>query len=125
MTHRASEVSHLVRVGQAFDLTATASDIAARGPFLRRVFTFGAPGGASPYGGFTVDAVGCQGSRRGNAHLHWHIAALPPGVPYERQQFHSLMTENGVLSPSPAEQAATAGLLRAAVAARGVLDAPR
>ncbi|MGW6575332.1 HIT family protein [Streptomyces sp. NPDC054945] len=65
------------------------------------------------------------GSRQGNAHLHWHIAALPPGVPYERQQFHSLMTENGVLSPSPEERAATAALLRAAVTARGVLVPPR
>ncbi|WP_314247497.1 (2,3-dihydroxybenzoyl)adenylate synthase [Streptomyces sp. DSM 40907] len=71
MTHRASEVSHLVRVGQAvgyvgppahegFDLTAMAADIAAQGPFLRRVFTFEAPGEASPYGGFTVDPAGCQ-----------------------------------------------------------------
>ncbi|MFB7268619.1 hypothetical protein ACFCXH_41790, partial [Streptomyces nojiriensis] len=64
-------------------------------------------------------------SRQGNAHLHWHIAALPPGVPYEWQQFHALMTENGVLSPSPAERAATAGLLRAAVTAREVLEPPR
>lgn len=71
MTHRAAEVSHLVRVAQAvgyvgprtdqgFDLTAMAADIAARGPFLRRVFTFEAPGESSPYGGFTVDPTGCQ-----------------------------------------------------------------
>ncbi|MFI1067793.1 HIT family protein [Streptomyces spororaveus] len=64
------------------------------------------------------------GSRQGNAHLHWHIAALPPGVPYERQQFHALMTENGVLSPSPAEQSATAALLRAALAARSAVPEP-
>jgi len=37
------------------------------------------------------------GSQQGNAHLHWHIAPLPPGVPYEQQQFHALMAENGVL----------------------------
>ena len=37
------------------------------------------------------------GSRQGNPHLHWHVAPLPPGVPYERQQFHALMMENGVL----------------------------
>lgn len=71
MTHRAAEVSHVVRVGQAvgyvgprahqgFDLTAMAADIAAQGPFLRRVFTFEAPGESSPYGGFTVDPAGCQ-----------------------------------------------------------------
>ncbi|MEV4896620.1 HIT family protein [Nonomuraea sp. NPDC055795] len=31
------------------------------------------------------------GSQRGNSHLHWHVAPLPPGVPYERQQYHALM----------------------------------
>src|SRR5262245_41806574 len=37
------------------------------------------------------------GSQQGNAHLHWHIAPLPPGVPYHRQQAHALMAEYGVL----------------------------
>ncbi|WP_328718764.1 HIT domain-containing protein [Streptomyces sp. NBC_00247] len=37
------------------------------------------------------------GSQDGNAHIHWHIAGLPPGVPYAEQQFHALMAENGVL----------------------------
>ena len=23
------------------------------------------------------------GSKQGNAHLHWHVAPLPPGVPYD------------------------------------------
>jgi diadenosine tetraphosphate (Ap4A) HIT family hydrolase len=27
------------------------------------------------------------GSRDGNSHVHWHVAPLPPGVPFERQQF--------------------------------------
>ncbi|MBX6749461.1 MAG: hypothetical protein IRY85_07255 [Micromonosporaceae bacterium] len=31
------------------------------------------------------------GSQQGNPHVHWHIAPLPPGLPYERQQFHALM----------------------------------
>lgn len=26
------------------------------------------------------------GSNQGNAHVHWHIAPLPPGVPYREQQ---------------------------------------
>ncbi|MER8032361.1 hypothetical protein ABTZ78_25745 [Streptomyces bauhiniae] len=56
------------------------------------------------------------GSRQGNAHLHWHIAGLPSGVPYERQQFHALMTENGVLTPAPAENADLARRLRARLA---------
>jgi histidine triad (HIT) family protein/ATP adenylyltransferase len=44
------------------------------------------------------------GSMQGNAHVHWHVAPLPPGVPYERQQFHALMAENGVLRLEPAQQ---------------------
>ncbi|MFE7186491.1 AMP-binding protein [Streptomyces erythrochromogenes] len=68
---RAPEVSHLVQLTQAvgyvgpstyegFDHTAMAADIAARGPFLRRVFTLRAPGTASPYGGYTTDPSGCH-----------------------------------------------------------------
>jgi diadenosine tetraphosphate (Ap4A) HIT family hydrolase len=26
------------------------------------------------------------GSRQGNAHVHWHVVPLPPGVPYGDQQ---------------------------------------
>ncbi len=26
------------------------------------------------------------GSNPGNAHVHWHVVPLPPGVPYEEQQ---------------------------------------
>jgi histidine triad (HIT) family protein/ATP adenylyltransferase len=58
------------------------------------------------------------GSRQGNSHLHWHIAGLPEGVPYGEQQFHALMTENGVLSMTPQQSAATAARLREAVAGR-------
>lgn len=56
------------------------------------------------------------GSRQGNAHLHWHVAPLPPGVPYERQQFHALMASHGVLDVDDAEQAALAARIRAAAA---------
>ncbi|MEU6314170.1 AMP-binding protein [Streptomyces sp. NPDC047014] len=42
------------------DHTAVAADIAARWPFLRRVFTLPAPGDSSPYGGLTTDSAGCQ-----------------------------------------------------------------
>jgi histidine triad (HIT) family protein len=59
------------------------------------------------------------GSQRGNTHLHSHIAGLPPGVPYRRQQFHAPMTENGVLSVPPDEAAGLAVRLRVAVVARG------
>jgi diadenosine tetraphosphate (Ap4A) HIT family hydrolase len=55
------------------------------------------------------------GSHQGNAHVHWHVAPLPPGVPYERQQFHAVMTENGVLEVTPEQQAALAGRIRCAL----------
>ncbi|BDM74404.1 2,3-dihydroxybenzoate-AMP ligase (plasmid) [Streptomyces nigrescens] len=71
VAHRAPEVSHLVRVAEAvgyvgpstyqgFDHTAMAADIAAQGPFLRRVFTLDPPGGSSPYGGLATDPSGCH-----------------------------------------------------------------
>jgi hypothetical protein len=62
-----------------------------------------------------------MGSQAGNAHLHWHIARLPEGVPYEQQQFEALKLENGVLMPTAAESAELAARLRAAIAARGLL----
>ena len=42
------------------------------------------------------------GSQQGNAHVHWHIAPLPPGIPFQRQQYHALMLENGVIAWSDA-----------------------
>ena len=53
------------------------------------------------------------GSQQGNAHLHWHVAVLPAGVPYEQQQFHAVMGENGVLRVPPEEAADLAGRLHA------------
>lgn len=50
------------------------------------------------------------GSQDGNAHLHWHVAPLPPGVPYHQQQYVALMPENGVLDVDDSTQA---GLARA------------
>ena len=55
------------------------------------------------------------GSRQGNAHLHWHIAGLPHGVPYRQQQFHALMTEYGVLPDDPDQTAEMAVRLRQAI----------
>jgi len=48
------------------------------------------------------------GSRQGNAHLHWHVAPLPPGVPYDQQQFPAVMAENGILAVDDESQAALA-----------------
>jgi diadenosine tetraphosphate (Ap4A) HIT family hydrolase len=55
------------------------------------------------------------GSDQGNAHLHWHLAPLPPGVPYDQQQYHALMAENGVLPVDDAAQSALAARIGAAV----------
>ena len=44
--------------------------------------------------------------------MHWHIAPLPPGVPYDQQQFYSLMAENGVLDVDDSTQAALAQAIR-------------
>lgn len=55
------------------------------------------------------------GSQQANSHIHWHIAALPPGVPYEQQQYHALMTENGVLADSPEQKTEIANLIRSSL----------
>ena len=55
------------------------------------------------------------GSQQGNAHLHWHVAALPPGVPYEQQQYHALMAEHGIIEHTPEEAAALAATIRSAL----------
>ncbi|NUT41124.1 MAG: HIT family protein [Thermoactinospora sp.] len=52
------------------------------------------------------------GSQQGNSHVHWHIAPLPPGTPYEEQQYHALMTENGLIRWSEAQATALATRLR-------------
>lgn len=53
------------------------------------------------------------GSQEGNPHVHWHIAPLPPGVPYEKQQYRALMLESGVLDRSPRQQSDLAAAIRA------------
>jgi diadenosine tetraphosphate (Ap4A) HIT family hydrolase len=52
------------------------------------------------------------GSQQGNAHLHWHVAPLPPGVAYQQQQFHAVMAENGVLEVTPTHSEALAADIR-------------
>jgi diadenosine tetraphosphate (Ap4A) HIT family hydrolase len=54
------------------------------------------------------------GSRQGNPHVHWHLAPLPPGVPFEEQQFAALDT-NTRLDLSEAESEELARKLRAAL----------
>lgn len=52
------------------------------------------------------------GSQQGNAHVHWHIAPLPPGVPFEEQQLHALSWGNGILDLSADEMAVLAARIR-------------
>jgi ATP adenylyltransferase len=48
------------------------------------------------------------GSKQGNPHVHWHIAPLPPGVPYGEQQLEALMMDRGILKLSGEEMTALA-----------------
>jgi diadenosine tetraphosphate (Ap4A) HIT family hydrolase len=52
------------------------------------------------------------GSQEANRHVHWHLAPLPPGVPFEQQQFTALDT-NDVFDMSDAELADLAARLKA------------
>jgi len=54
-----------------------------------------------------------MGSHSGSAHVHWHVAPLPPGVPYEQQQFHALMAEHGSFDPGDAGLTSMAAAIRA------------
>ena len=55
------------------------------------------------------------GSQQGNRHVHWHIAPLPAGVPFEQQQLEALRMENGCLQLSDDELAALTTQLREAM----------
>jgi len=60
------------------------------------------------------------GSQQGNRHVHWHLAPLPPGVPYEQQQAAAISLANGVLALSDADMAALAQRLRHELKQRGL-----
>jgi hypothetical protein len=50
----------------------------------------------------------------GNSHVHWHLAPLPPGVPFEEQQLAALDTDQG-LDLSDDELAELADRIRTAL----------
>jgi diadenosine tetraphosphate (Ap4A) HIT family hydrolase len=50
------------------------------------------------------------GSQQANRHVHWHLAPIPPGLPFEQQQLAAL-DSNIVLDLTPAEQANLASRL--------------
>jgi diadenosine tetraphosphate (Ap4A) HIT family hydrolase len=56
------------------------------------------------------------GAQLGNAHVHWHLAPLPPGVPYDEQQHAALdWNRSGIVDLSDDEQAELAARIRAKV----------
>jgi diadenosine tetraphosphate (Ap4A) HIT family hydrolase len=55
------------------------------------------------------------GSQQGNSHVHWHITPLPAGVPYREQQLRAVDLAHGMVDRTPAEQAALATAIRAAL----------
>jgi diadenosine tetraphosphate (Ap4A) HIT family hydrolase len=55
------------------------------------------------------------GSQQGNSHVHWHVAPLPPGLPFEQQQFAALMVESkGFIHQSVYERQELASRIRLA-----------
>lgn len=60
------------------------------------------------------------GSNQGNDHVHWHVAPLPPGVPYEEQQLRALMVEtSGYIQLDADHQHQLADDLRRALGEQG------
>lgn len=58
------------------------------------------------------------GSQAANAHVHWHVAPLQPGLPLEAQQFAALMHENGVAAIDSEAQSRFAAAMREKLALR-------
>jgi diadenosine tetraphosphate (Ap4A) HIT family hydrolase len=55
------------------------------------------------------------GSQQGNRHVHWHLAPLPPGIPYGLQQTAALDLSRGVLAIADEEIASLARSIRQAM----------
>jgi diadenosine tetraphosphate (Ap4A) HIT family hydrolase len=59
------------------------------------------------------------GSNDATAHVHWHLAPLPPGVPLRAQQYAALMPETaGLIELEPAELRTLAHDIREAIRTR-------
>jgi len=55
------------------------------------------------------------GSQQGNSHVHWHVAPLPPGVPFHEQQLEALLVTDRVLDLSGEEMSGLASQIRLAM----------
>ena len=60
------------------------------------------------------------GSMQGVAHVHWHIAPLPPGVPFEQQQFAAVDTPKYLKIPEAELQTLASKINAGMVAHPGV-----
>ncbi|MEU5691437.1 HIT family protein [Actinosynnema sp. NPDC020468] len=65
------------------------------------------------------------GSAQANRHVHWHVAPLPPGVPYPDQQAGAFAADKGFLRASEEELADLAAELRSALRNPGAAATPR
>ena len=54
------------------------------------------------------------GSHQGVAHVHWHVVPLPPGIPFEEQQFNAVNRPDYLHIP-PEDQADMARRIAAAM----------
>lgn len=52
------------------------------------------------------------GSQQGNKHVHWHIAPLPYGVPFDEQQLAALSIRSGILDIPEDEMVSLARRIR-------------
>lgn len=59
------------------------------------------------------------GSNQGNAHVHWHIIPLPPGVPYREQQL--AVFRQGILRIPEEERGALAARIGRRVGEMGII----
>ncbi len=59
--------------------------------------------------------IASLGSQQGNSHVHWHIVALPPGVPFAEQQFEAMRLDRGVLTLDETQMAVLAEAIRSAL----------
>jgi diadenosine tetraphosphate (Ap4A) HIT family hydrolase len=59
------------------------------------------------------------GSNQGNAHVHWHVIPLPPGVPYLQQQLG--VFREGILRMPEGDRIALAGRIRRRIERMGII----
>jgi diadenosine tetraphosphate (Ap4A) HIT family hydrolase len=52
------------------------------------------------------------GSQQANSHVHWHIAPLPGGIPFDEQQLKALSFESGILELTEDEKSSIARRIR-------------